>query len=396
MTLQSSPLRAFPTQARVQKVLCLVEEFSSSRVQPLSLLRSLLGVISSLSTLIPGSRLRMHALQHRLQVLRLQALPAELVSWDDSCWRDLRWWSDPSHLVVGVDLALPHPELLLFTDASDTGWGVSLGSDHLSGLWSPDVSLSSINHRELLAIYLAIRRFLHLLRGRSVSLFTDNTTALSYLRKAPRPSTPWLKKSFACASPAECVCSPSLSRGASTSLRTLPAAVLRSSAPSEPSVWMSAWSFSAGDGGLVRHLPQPSPPSLLFAYGGSPGGGGRRDDPIVGSSPGLCLPSFRPHRESSVQSLGLPQPGGDSGGFLLAAPSLVPGPPGPSCGCSGPSSSTQGSSASAPFPSVPPEPQRAGADWVSHCQRSARHFGFSARVARQLAFSRRGSTRVNY
>ena len=29
MTLQSSPLRAFPTQARVQKVLCLVDEFSS-------------------------------------------------------------------------------------------------------------------------------------------------------------------------------------------------------------------------------------------------------------------------------------------------------------------------------------------------------------------------------
>ena len=43
MTLQSSPLRAFPTQARVQKVLCLVNEFSSSHEQPLSLWRSLLG-----------------------------------------------------------------------------------------------------------------------------------------------------------------------------------------------------------------------------------------------------------------------------------------------------------------------------------------------------------------
>ena len=58
MTLQSSPLRAFPSQARVQKVLCLVDEFSSLLVQPLSLWRSLLGVMSSLSTLIPGSRLR--------------------------------------------------------------------------------------------------------------------------------------------------------------------------------------------------------------------------------------------------------------------------------------------------------------------------------------------------
>ena len=37
MTLQSSPLRTFPTQARVHKVRCLVDEFSSSHEQPLSL-----------------------------------------------------------------------------------------------------------------------------------------------------------------------------------------------------------------------------------------------------------------------------------------------------------------------------------------------------------------------
>ena len=65
MTLQSTPLRAFPTQARIHKVLCLVDEFSSSPEQPLSLWRSLLGVMSSLSTLIPSSRLRMRSLQHR-------------------------------------------------------------------------------------------------------------------------------------------------------------------------------------------------------------------------------------------------------------------------------------------------------------------------------------------
>ena len=183
MTLQSSPLRAFPAQARVQKVRCLVDEFSSSHEQPLSLWRSLLGVMSSLSTLIPGSRLRMRSLQRRLPVCRPLDSPTAWVSWDDSCRRDLQWWSDPSHLVSGVDLSLPHPEPLLYTDASDSGWGASLGSDHLSGWWSRDVSLFSIDHRELLAVFLAIQGFLHLLRGRTVSLFTDNTSALSYLCK---------------------------------------------------------------------------------------------------------------------------------------------------------------------------------------------------------------------
>ena len=183
MTLQSAPLRAVPTQARIQKVLCLVDEFSSSPEQPLSLWRSLLGVMSSLSTLIPGSRLRMWLLQHRLLVYRPLDSPTASVSWDASCRRDLQWWSVPSHLGVGVDLSLPRPDLVLYTDASDSGWGASLGSDHLSGWWSRDVSLYSINHRELLAVYLAIWGFLPLLRGQTVSLFTENTAALSYLRK---------------------------------------------------------------------------------------------------------------------------------------------------------------------------------------------------------------------
>ena len=161
----------------------LVEEFSSSRERPLSLWRSLLGVMSSLSTLIPGSCLRMRSLQLRLNVSGLQSSEDALISWDDSCLPDLRWWSVPSHLEVGVSLGLPQPQLLLFTDASDVGWGASLDDNRLSGLWSQDVSMFSINHRELLAVLLAIRGFLHLLRGHSESLFTNNTTALSYLRK---------------------------------------------------------------------------------------------------------------------------------------------------------------------------------------------------------------------
>ena len=125
----------------------------------------------------------MRSLQHRLLVSRPRESPTTLVSWDASCRRDLQWWSVPSHLAVGVDLSLPRPDLVLYTDTSDTGWGASLGSDHLSGWWSRDVSLYSINHRKLLAIFLAIRGFLPLLRGQTVSLFTDNTSALSYLRK---------------------------------------------------------------------------------------------------------------------------------------------------------------------------------------------------------------------
>ena len=61
--------------------------------------------------------------------------------------------------------------------------GACLQDDHLSGLWSPSCSSFSINHRELLAVLYGVQGFLPVLQGCSVSLFADNTTALSYLRK---------------------------------------------------------------------------------------------------------------------------------------------------------------------------------------------------------------------
>ena len=138
--------------------------------------------MSSMSSLIPGSRLRMRSLQLRLNAAGPSLVDTAVVSWDDSCLEDLRWWSVESNLLVGLPLGLPQPDLLLFTDASDTGWGVSLEDSHLSGLWPPGCSQYSINHRELLAVLYAVQGFLPLLKGRSISLFSDNTTALSYLR----------------------------------------------------------------------------------------------------------------------------------------------------------------------------------------------------------------------
>ena len=51
------------------------------------------------------------------------------------------------------------------------------------------------------------------------------------------------------------------------------------------------------------------------------------------------------------------------------------------------------SAASAAFPS---QPSHSSSNWLSYCERSARHLGFSARVTRQLTWSRRSSTRRNY
>ena len=93
LRLQTCPLRVFPTPKRVQKLSSLVSEFASCHLQPLSLWRQLLGVMSSLSAIVSGSWLRMRSLQLRLNSAGRLLQDSDSVSWNASCHADLLWWS---------------------------------------------------------------------------------------------------------------------------------------------------------------------------------------------------------------------------------------------------------------------------------------------------------------
>ena len=183
MTITTSPLEVFPTLRRVQKLSLLLQEFRSDRLHPVSVWRRLLWVMSSMLAIVPIARLRMRSLQLRLNASGPLSLDEDLVSWYDGCLRNLRWWSDESHLLVGLPFGEDHPDLFLYSDASDAGWGAALGELHLSGLWSPVCSTFSINHRELLAVLFVVQGFPPSLRGRIVALYSNNSTALAYLGK---------------------------------------------------------------------------------------------------------------------------------------------------------------------------------------------------------------------
>ena len=398
MTLQSSPLRAFPTQARIQKVLSLVADFSSSREQPLSLWRSLLGVMSSMTALIPGARLRMRSLQLRLNVAGPKQAEHALISWDSSCHQDLRWWSDASHLIGGVSLDLPQPLLLLFTDASDSGWGASLGDDLLSGLWTPDISRFSINHCELLAILLAIRGFLHLLKGRSVSLFTDNTSALAYLRKEGGTRSATLNA----------VAQSILRLCEANGVLLLPQFVLgklnvlADTLSQGSQVLGSEWTLCRE---VCRDLFRRWPVNIDFFATSMNHRLQAYFSPVMDPQAVAIdamhqswdgLPSVRLHSQCPRQGSTVSESGGNVGGSLLATEALVPGHLGASSRCAGSSANAQGPAPPASFPTLPSEPPHASHDWLSYCQRTACHLGFSSGVARQLTFCCRSSTHVKY
>ena len=117
-----------------------------------------------------------------------------LVPWDEPSRVDLLWWCAEGRLEGGVSLELSFPDRMLWSDASDQGWGATLEGQFASGVWSPEEALLSINARELLAVEKGLRSFQESLSGLTVAVFSDNTTALAYLRKQGGTFSPFLNQ----------------------------------------------------------------------------------------------------------------------------------------------------------------------------------------------------------
>ena len=152
----------------------------------------------------------------------------------------------------------------------------------------------------------------------------------------------------------------------------------------------------AGHHRLFCDIPQSQASCLFLSDGGPSVSGHRHYASELGRPSGLCLPSFRSPFSGAGEGPTVQRVGADVNSSILATAPLVPGPSGASDGDSLLPSTTEGSSQTAPLPSLSPEPPRASADCLAYLQRSARHSGFSSAVAHQLTLCRRRSTRLNY
>ena len=192
--IDSQTFQASATPSRIEKFFSIVEEFLSSKVQSAKFWRVLLGHLASLSRLVPNGQLRMRALQ--LALSRGWDFRDEdiLVPWDPPSRDNLRWWCTESCLEEGVSLALRSPDQMFWSDASNHGWGATVEDQFASGVWLEGEASLSINQRELLAIERGLRALCSCLEGRVVAVFSDNTTAVAYLRRQGGTLSPALNE----------------------------------------------------------------------------------------------------------------------------------------------------------------------------------------------------------
>ncbi|KAL0199319.1 hypothetical protein M9458_007859, partial [Cirrhinus mrigala] len=99
-----------------------------------------------------------------------------------------RWAWHRGTLRIGISpqcrrLFSPPEHLVVYTNASSTGWGAICNGQAASGSWTGPRLQWHINCLELLAVLLALRRFRPTLRHKHVLVRTDSTATVAYINR---------------------------------------------------------------------------------------------------------------------------------------------------------------------------------------------------------------------
>ncbi|XP_063921239.1 uncharacterized protein LOC135136041 [Zophobas morio] len=95
---------------------------------------------------------------------------------------DFLWWESAIQNAHN-DIRFDNYDLVIYTDASLTGWGVCCDEEKTQGWWTATESQHHINYLELLAIAYALKSLAKYKESCSILIRTDNTTVLSYINR---------------------------------------------------------------------------------------------------------------------------------------------------------------------------------------------------------------------
>ncbi len=90
---------------------------------------------------------------------------------------NLLWWLNNIENSF-CNICQPPVDIVLYSDASLTGWGAALNNTSTGGQWSQLESLNHINFLELNAAYFALKSFSVELSNKHVKIMIDNTAAV--------------------------------------------------------------------------------------------------------------------------------------------------------------------------------------------------------------------------
>ena len=98
--------------------------------------------------------------------------------------KDLEWWISNLEKCNGRPIVSSTPDMIIYLDASLSGWGAALNTATVSGPWTAKDSSRHINELELLAALNALKSFTEKASNVSIQLMMDNQKVVAYVNKA--------------------------------------------------------------------------------------------------------------------------------------------------------------------------------------------------------------------
>jgi len=117
-----------------------------------------------------------------LALLKANGNYEALMNLDQELQEDFLWWE--KNIVYRVyNISNREFKLVIFSDASLTGWGVACDDCRTHGHWNETERSHHINYLELLAAFFGLRCFAKDFRNCNILLRLDNTTAIAYINR---------------------------------------------------------------------------------------------------------------------------------------------------------------------------------------------------------------------
>ena len=172
-----------PTE-KEKAVLTLIKTCLAKHHISIRQLAQLIGKLISCTAVCPLGKL----FYRNLEKVKNRFLQLNHFDWDcqcrlnDACKSELTWWLNnlPN---CSAPIVRPNPQLSISFDACSYGWGCHFNGKYANGHFSPAEQIFSINTKETLAILYGLRSFKSALKGHHILLQSDNTTAVSYVKR---------------------------------------------------------------------------------------------------------------------------------------------------------------------------------------------------------------------
>lgn len=183
MQLDTVPFTVKPSEDRILRFFAALRSFCHSEAPTATLYLRLMGHMSSLEKMIQLARLRIRPLQYHLSQHWNTEMDMETkIPISLEVLEAVHWWQNRTNLTAGVRIHPDQPDHLLYTDASNAGWGAHVGDLRAQGLWTQTEKAWHINSLELEALWRGLQTFRTHLSNSNVVAMTDNTTVVGQIR----------------------------------------------------------------------------------------------------------------------------------------------------------------------------------------------------------------------